>query len=196
MEKAPTITYLTDRLINCPPVFLETPSTTSEPEGISTIALLSDLKYFILGEYISREETTKLSIPKSPENINYLLIVQICIYLLFDSFFKGKKNLSEKLNSLFYEHLFNYSRVIQAKKFIVDSERREELIRFVLYCLDFVPDGETEKYALGRLSTLDSIEREKLIKETREIQIKREKEIQKAIRKREAEEAASRMSGE
>ncbi len=47
MEKAPTITYLTDRLINCPTIFLETPSTTSDPEGISTIALYSDLKFFI-----------------------------------------------------------------------------------------------------------------------------------------------------
>ncbi len=196
MEKAPTITYLTDRLINCPTIFLETPSTTSDPEGISTIALYSDLKFFILGEYISKEETTKLSFPKSPENLNYLLIVQISIYLLFDPFFKGRKNLSKKLNSLIYEHLLNYSKIVQAKKFVVDSERREELIRFILYCLDFVPDGETEKYALGRLSTLDSIEREKLVKETRQAQIKREQEIQEAIRKREAEEAASRMSGE
>ncbi len=128
--------------------------------------------------------------------MNYLLIVQISIYLLFDPFFKGRKNLSKKLNSLIYEHLLNYSKIVQAKKFVVDSERREELIRFILYCLDFVPDGETEKYALGRLSTLDSIEREKLVKETRQAQIKREQEIQEAIRKREAEEAASRMSGE
>jgi len=57
------------------------------------------------------------------------------------------------------------------------------------------PRGEPEQIARERLNTLDSIEREAIIKKTAEAKIRAQK-LREEIARREAEEAASKMSRE
>jgi hypothetical protein len=201
MNQGPSLIELLDRLVNCPAEFSLTPlvqnPTDELPKGVLYLpALFFDLYFHFTGTFPNTTQTDFLKISSKKDNINILNIYSISIYTLFHPFFKDKKELGEKLILLFKKELIGYKGLILANKFLQDPERREELIRFLLFHLGFAPNGETEKYAIGRLSTLDSIERVKLIDAARQAQIKREAEIKEAIRKREAEEAASRMTGE
>ena len=82
-----------------------------------------------------------------------------------------------------------------AQQFITDPDRREELCRIALDAAGLVPAGEDEKTAAERLAGLDSIERKKILDKTAAAQ-KRAREIREAMLRKEAEEAASKMSRE
>ncbi|HNI89908.1 MAG TPA: hypothetical protein PKX55_17275, partial [Leptospiraceae bacterium] len=73
--------------------------------------------------------------------------------------------------------------------------RREELIRFCLKELDLKPNGETDIHSIDRLTTINSIERQRVIEESKAAQ-KRAQEIREAIARKEAEEAASKWNRE
>ncbi len=202
MEKGPSIFSLINRVSETPKEFLYpvvsklSLSKIKLKNHIYVIALYSDLAYFIWGEFPNSQDLDFFYQNDQSGFENLLKIYSITIYLLHYSYFKNKPFLKEKVKSLFKEKLFPYKDIVQAEKFILDSEKREELCRFVLYHLGYIPEQENERYAIERLSSLDSIERVKLINETRKAQIVREEAIREAIRKKEAEEAASRMSGE
>ncbi|MCB1176749.1 MAG: hypothetical protein KDK36_04125, partial [Leptospiraceae bacterium] len=91
MKFGPELVYLTDRLINCPGIFLSEPFTITKKKGLSTITIYSDLNFFICEKYCDSKEITGLTLKESNENINYLTIIQITCYLLFDLFFQNKK---------------------------------------------------------------------------------------------------------
>ncbi|MBK6607158.1 MAG: hypothetical protein IPG24_17185 [Leptospiraceae bacterium] len=55
--------------------------------------------------------------------------------------------------------------------------------------------GETDNHALDRLTTVNSIERQRLIEESKAAQ-KRAQELREAIARQEAEEAASKWNRE
>jgi hypothetical protein len=84
---------------------------------------------------------------------------------------------------------------VKADQFVLDSERREELVRYCLKMLNLKPSGETDIQAKDRLTTINSIERQKVIEQSKAAQ-KRTQEIRDAIAKKEAEEAASKWNRE
>lgn len=202
MERGPSLVSLTQRLFQMPKEFLFSPilkipsNRKNLKHTIYIPAIYSDLCYFIWNEFPKAEELKFLQVSSTSSDLNLLSIYSITIYLLHYPFFKNKPFLKEKVWLLFSEKLPSYKNIIKAEKFILDAEKREELSRFVLYHLGYIPLLETERYALERLTSLDSIERIKLVEATRKAQIAREEAIREAIRRREAEEAASRMSGE
>jgi len=200
MKPGPSLISLTQRLLECPNIFLETPilefPDNFPKKSIFLLAVFSDLYFYITNEFPNSLELKFLDLTPSKENINLLNIYAITCYLLYIPFFKNQPRLKNPLLKLFKQHLVGYKTIVSSNKFLSDSQRREELVRFVLYHLGYYPLDESEKYAIERLTTLDSVERVKLIEETKKAHLKREKEIMEAIRRREAQEAASRMSGE
>lgn len=68
-------------------------------------------------------------------------------------------------------------------------------MRLCLQALDLRPWGETEIQALDRLNTVDSLERKRVMRESLAAH-KRAEEIRQAMARKEAEEAASKMTRE
>jgi hypothetical protein len=76
-----------------------------------------------------------------------------------------------------------------------DGERTEELVRSLFSVLKILPANETEKYFNDRLRSLDTLERIKILEESRKAQ-ERAQEILRKIKQVEEEEAASKYNRE
>ena len=78
------------------------------------------------------------------------------------------------------ERLRQLARLVKAELFVSDPDRREELARFVLASLDLRPAGETVEQASDRLTTLDSVERDRVLRRTAAAE-KRAREVRQAM---------------
>jgi hypothetical protein len=89
-------------------------------------------------------------------------------------------------------HLKNLANTVEAREFVQDMERREELIRVCLHALKLYLEGENRSLARDRLNALDSIERKRLMAKSRAAQ-ERARKLREAMARQKAEEAASKM---
>ena len=199
MENGPDLFYLLQRLKSCPNEFLLSPILLNPPKNykgeIQTASLVNDL---LLDLGLSEDPKiifNTLQLKHSAENVNYLQLVLIASFLIGDNWFLQSKKFGLKAKELFLNKLKPLALLVEAKQFVLDSERREELVRFCLKELNLKPNGESETHANDRLTTINSIERQKLIEESKAAQ-RRAQELREAIARREAEEAASKWNRE
>ena len=199
MDNGPDLFYLLQRLQSCPNEFLLSPILLSQPKNykgeIQTASVVNDL---LLDLGLSEDPKiifNTLQLKHSAENVNYLQLVLITSYLIGDNWFLQSKKYGLKAKELFLNKLKPLALLVEAKQFVLDSERREELVRFCLKELNLKPNGESETHANDRLTTINSIERQKLIEESKAAQ-KRAQELREAIARQEAEEAASKWNRE
>jgi hypothetical protein len=199
MDNGPDLFYLLQRLQSCPNEFLLSPILLSQPKNykgeIQTASVVNDL---LLDLGLSEDPKiifNTLQLKHSAENANYLQLVLITSYLIGDNWFLQSKKYGLKVKELFQNKLKPLALLVEAKQFVLDSERREELVRFCLKELNLKPNGESETHANDRLTTINSIERQKLIEESKAAQ-KRAQELREAIARQEAEEAASKWNRE
>ena len=199
MDNGPELFYLLQRLQSCPNEFLLSPILLSQPKNykgeIQTASVVNDL---LLDLGLSEDPKiifNTLQLKHSAENANYLQLVLITSYLIGDNWFLQSRKYGLKAKELFLNKLKPLALLVEAKQFVLDSERREELVRFCLKELNLKPNGESETHANDRLTTINSIERQKLIEESKAAQ-KRAQELREAIARQEAEEAASKWNRE
>ncbi|HOF01471.1 MAG TPA: hypothetical protein PK385_10100 [Spirochaetota bacterium] len=196
MDKGPSINYIDLRISELPPVFLNIPEVI---DGFTTTSIiLSDLLYEIFGKPMERSEING-SFTSIKSDLNYLKIIQIICYILndkwFRDYFKSNMNKIDALKHFLFTDLAEYSKINKAERFVYDGEGREELSRLLFKSLTLIPEGETEAEAKDRLASIDSIERKRVIELSKQSQ-KRVKELQEALTRKEAEEAASKMTRE
>ena len=173
----------------------ETPSYMTADGKLTLAAVISDLLFDAGGAFLNSAQVKKVQ-TQFAGNKNYLELILIICYLLHDSWFIGKGTLAAAMTKLLFNERFRQlAGAVKARQFITDVERREELVRLVLDCLSLVPEGETETKARDRLTTLDSVERIRIIEKTRKAQ-ERARQLREEMARREAEEAASKMSRE
>jgi hypothetical protein len=104
MQDGPDLYYLLQRLQNCPGEFLLPPILESSPKTykgeIYTTAVVNDL-LIALGDQPKQLEIEKLFHHKySEENKNYLQLVLITSYLLYDSWFQSADNLADPIRKV------------------------------------------------------------------------------------------------
>ncbi len=87
------------------------------------------------------------------------------------------------------------SQLVPAERLVSETERREELCRLALKACDLLPQGESAKEAEDRLAGLDSVERDRVVRASREAAA-RAKQVREALQKKAAEEAAAKVSRE
>ncbi|HOP64573.1 MAG TPA: hypothetical protein PK358_14835 [Spirochaetota bacterium] len=196
MREGPSLEAMMDRLAAIPPEFTEGMGKAGgKKSGVKLPALVNDLLTDLGGGHITPEEVKALE--TSPEKKPHLEIVAILCHIYHDPALRELSVSHEKIRKFFLsrkpEELA--SCIDDAGIFITDPERREEICRLALNVTGMYPSGENEKRAKERLATLDSVEREKILDKTREAQ-KRAREIREAMLRKEAEEAASKMSRE
>ncbi len=202
-EEGPSITYLTHRISEIPDPFLAEPTMTHKDrtEGsVSTAALLSDtLSWLGLG-FLSADEAGGFNLPADAKNRNYLLAVHCLCYLLHDPWFgefaeKKGESFRNGIMTLITRDLRRHTDAAQAGRYVTEPEGREEIGRILLDGLGLLPQGENDIVARDRFFSISSVERAKVMEKSREAQ-KRVQEIRKAMARKAAEEAASKMSRE
>jgi hypothetical protein len=119
-------------------------------------------------------------------------VAVLAAYLIADEWFLSRRELVPKICNLFLaDGLARLARLVKPERLLRDADRREEFVRLCLKLLDLRPNGETEIDAADRLNSLDSFERERVVRATA-VAERRAREVREAIARRQAQEAASR----
>jgi hypothetical protein len=182
----PPLDGLLHRLAECPPDFLR------PPDEIDLVALACD-HFRALGVAIPSQSERRClaALPNEAQRLE-----PIVLWLLRDAWFLAQPQLAPATWTLLLsDALTRLAKIVRPELFINDPDRREELVRFCLKGLDLVPAGESAVQAADRLTTLDSVERERVIRETRKAEA-RAREVREAMARKRAQEAAARYSRE
>ncbi|HNR89837.1 MAG TPA: hypothetical protein PKM65_15985 [Spirochaetota bacterium] len=198
----PSIAHLTHRLANAPAAVTNEPASAPDmPEVLTTAAMISDMIDGLGGGLLTMREATAVTALRTKAGDRIMLMLQAAAFLAADPWFVDyarahpDADLAAKTKSFLMNGLTELSKYVKPDYLVGDPEGREELARRYLAALDLVPEGETAAQAADRLTALDSVERARLIGATRESQ-KRARELREAMARREAEEAASKMTRE
>ncbi len=195
MEQGPLIESLLRHLINCPDDFLAAPRLGSQGV-VEVAAVVSDLLRELGGEALNPEQASRFGGTFSAQQQNRLQVILIGCWLLHEPWFRQRANLARPARAWLTKGLDGLSEMVSAKKLISDPDRREELVRLCLNALALCPAGETEAQAQDRLSTLDSVERQRVMRASAAAEQKRQREIRERLEREEAERAVPKYTRE
>lgn len=185
-QTGPQLEPLLHRLAECPADFL------LPPNQLDIAALVSDHFRALRRPIPGPAERRSLAAATSPAQS----LISVVLWLLRDEWFLARPELAgSSLKFLRSDSLRQLADLVRAELVISDPDRREELIRLCLKVLGLKPEGETEAQAMDRLATLDSVERDRVIRKTRAAEA-RAREVREAMARQRAAEAAARYSPE
>ena len=190
--EGPPLDRLTHRLSICPAEFLAEPKL-DDNEGVHVDAVVSDLMLDLGGSPVTPDEARHFQ--GSAKERNRLRMVLVGAWLLHDEWFQQARTAAADAYGWLRLGLSALSQLVPADQFVSDPDRREELVRHCLAALGLRPASETQAQADDRLKTLNSVEREAVIRETRE-QLERARKLREKMREEAAREAAARASRE
>lgn len=202
--EGPALAVLVKRLSECPPIFLEEPRI-GDTGHIHVDAVLYDLLLSLASIEpgsleISSQDLIQLSPPDARVR-NLLRIRLICAWLLHDEWFRvpihsvRMPSCAPNARKFLLEGLQTLAERVQAERFVTDGERREELARLTLAGLGLRPQGESIQQATDRLTALDTVERQRVLEQTRRLQEELEQR-RLALQQQAALEAAAKISRE
>lgn len=195
-REGPSLEAMMDRLACVHNDFLKKYSRLpGEPAGIYMPAIINDLLVDTGDSPLRPEET--LMAEKFRTGKNHQQLAALLCHLYHDDWFTLNRVEAGLIRGLLFSGRLARlgESVDNAEQFVTDPDRREELCRMALDAAGLYPAGENEKISAEKLAALDSIERKKILDKTREAQ-KRARELREAMLRKEAEEAASKMSRE
>ncbi|MFA6959074.1 MAG: hypothetical protein WC538_24640 [Thermoanaerobaculia bacterium] len=185
----PPIELLTRRLAETPTEFLS-PVLASDPGAVNLAAIVSDLIADLGGEPLPAE-SAKQFVARAKERDDELRLVLIASWLLHERWFIDQARFAPRALAFLSNGLGAVAKVVKPAKFVSDPDRREELARMCLAALDLLPAGESENVARDRLTTLSSVERQRVLAETRKAQEEqRRRKIEEEMARQKAAEAA------
>ena len=173
-SEGPLLAALTRRLADCPADFLGEPRIGSA--GVVPVAaVVSDLVQDLGGKPLSAKTAAPFLSQNAKQDRNRLSLTLIACWLLHDEWFLQQqaaptrdKPLADGVYAFLTSGLAELSAATTANKFISDPDRREELVRLGLKDLGLRPQGETVAQAQDRLSTLSSVERQRVMRAARQ----------------------------
>lgn len=197
--EGPSLAALVHRLAECPGEFLMAPHV-EHPAGsfqgtVHVDAVAVDVMVFMGGALPAVADTKALRRGRGTAPANHLRVALVACWLLADRWFAGRRSCAESMLDLLVTRLAPLADVVPAADFVSDPDRREELVRVCLAALGLRPALEGVAEAADRLTALDSVERVKLVRETKRAE-ERARAIREAMAKKEAEEAAARYGRE
>ncbi|WP_018610576.1 hypothetical protein [Uliginosibacterium gangwonense] len=184
----PSLEILLRRLAETPQDFLDAPRTGKSGQ-LHVSALIFDLSHQI-GQPFTEAELRTLS----GTDANGMTLCAIACWLLSDDTLQGRIS-KPRLLPFLGQTLQALAAEYKAERYLLDPERREELVRITLADLGLLPAGETAAQAQDRLQALSSTERRRIIAAAREAE-KRAREIREALIKKAAAEAADKYTRE
>jgi hypothetical protein len=190
-RQGPSIESLVHRLSEAPEDFVQI-AEHDAPNSL-LIALVCDHFRRLQAPLPSSNELDHLH--PSRAHGKRLSLVALAVWLLRDEWFTERKELAAATAELLCTGFTEIAELIGAQQFVHDPDRREEFARYCLHALHVIPRGETKAQAADRFSALDSVERVRVLRATREAE-SRARKIREAMARKAAEEAATRYSPE
>ncbi|MBI2212270.1 MAG: hypothetical protein HYU52_01375 [Acidobacteria bacterium] len=188
-QPGPPIELLTRRLSETPSEFLA-PVLVNDAKAVRLAAVVSDLLSDLGGEPLTPAGAKHFE-SKDSRRDDELRLVLIASWLLHDRWFIDRHSFGPAARTFLAEGLIALAKIVKPAKFVSDPDRREELARLCLSALGLVPAGESETVARDRLTTLSSVERQRVLAETRRAQEEqRRRKIEEEMARRKAAEAA------
>lgn len=190
MKQGPPLDTLTRHLADCPTVFLSEPRTSKGKGRVDVLAVVSDLMEGWGRPLQSNErKRLKLELRNRPR----------ARMILLGSYLLSHPDLTSSARDQAAEWLSGFqelSALVQVENLVQEPDRREEFARLCLDALGLVPEGETQSQAADRLLTLSSVEREKLLEESRKAQAEARRIREELAKKKREQEAAPYWSRE
>lgn len=193
-DDGPLLESLTHRLAECPPEFLLAPRTRSGDGEVDVAAIVFD-HFRAMSVPLLANALPPLTHDGSKAAANRLRLIAVATWLLDDEWFLARPALAHPMWSLLAKELNDLATVVKAEHVVNDPDRREELVRVCLKYLGLHPSGETESQARDRLTMLDSAERLKVVRQTRDAEA-RARKIREQMAAEAARAAAARYSPE
>ena len=194
LGEGPLLETLTRRLAECPAEFLAEPRF-GKSGVVHVDAVVSDLVVSLGGPPLTKDEAALFQRTEAKKHRNLYALVLIACWLLNDAWFRERGALAEMARKFLFTGLDELAELVKAPQCVSDPDRREELARLCLHALELHPAGETLAQAQDRLATLNTAERQRVIKAAREAEA-RAQAIREAMAKKAAEEAADKWSRE
>lgn len=193
-EEGPLLEILTRRLTECPADFLAEPRI-GKSGAVHVEAVVVDLLRDLGGEPLTKGQAALFQSKDARQDRNRLSLTLIACWLLHDEWFRNQKRFAAQVYLFLSEGLTELAGLIPAPRFVSDPDRREELARLCLRQLGLRPAGESAAQAQDRLTTLNTAERQRVIRAAREAE-ERARAIREAMAQKAAEEAADKWTRE
>ncbi len=180
----PTISELIHHIKQCPTGFIGLPMQKGCGE-VATEALVNDALRAITGS-LTAPRLVEIDADRRSEN--ELRLMQVCCWLMTHPSFSGTS--CEKLQKFLLTGLGDVAEVVNTEAWISDEERAEELARLLLAAIDKIPANESAAEARDRLDSVNTVQRRKVIEESRAA-IERTRELRRKMAEAKAREAAN-----
>lgn len=184
-SEGPQLETLTHRLSECPDDFLLPP--VGPKTGVIHVHVLASDHFRALGI-----EPVKIELSGGDRHQS---LVALAVWMLHDDWFLKRPDLAALTQTLFRDSLAKLSLVVTAEQCVRDPDRREEFSRHCLAQLNLRPQGETIEQAVDRYNTLDSTERDRVMRDMRAAEA-RARQVREKMAKRAAAEAAAKTTRE
>jgi hypothetical protein len=194
MEEGPPLETLTRRLAECPADFLAEPRIGSAGV-VQVAAVVGDLLMDLGCGPLSPEQARLFRGGATPRERNRLRLVLVACWLLYEPWFNGRLNLAQPALALLSTGLSELADLVPVPRFVTDPDRREELARWCLAALDLRPAGESAAQTQDRLTALNSMERQRVIRAARQAEA-RARQVREAMAREAAKEASMKTMRE
>jgi hypothetical protein len=196
-DTGPQLESLLRHLSECPSEFWET--CQQKGGAVQIAAIICD--HFRPDLVIDSSPFVRRLLSNNPiraEVKRHYALLAISVWLLRHPWFRQQSKPSQQTDMarlawdwLQSHSLRDLSQILSADQFVADPDRREELARACLAALNYRPSGETQSQADDRRTTLDSVERKRVLEATAAAE-RRAREVREAMAKKKALESASR----
>lgn len=198
----PELDGLTHWLTDCPSEFYQLPidtgsviQPTKRGASVASIDVAAIVSDHLRDHELPLAVIRKVCAAMARKSLSEQRLIAIVVWLLREHWLMRQKPLADRIASLLTQGLGELARTIDPASAVTDPDRREELTRFCLRELGLRPAGETIEQARDRLNTLDSVERVRIVSQTRDAE-SRARAIRQAMATKRAQEAAARYSPE
>jgi hypothetical protein len=189
-SEGPELETLLHRLAECPPEFWQVTAEKDRP-AVDVTAIVCDHMRQMAPADPPERQTFALEGIRGGKPARQALVSIVC-WLLHDEWLLARPEFAPAMWDLFVsKQLTERAAMVKPEKFVSDADRREELVRVCLSALGLRPQGETAAQATDRMTTLDSVERDRVLRATAAAE-KRARQIREAMARAAAQEAASR----
>jgi hypothetical protein len=191
-HEGPTLEHLLRRLAEAPSDFLPPPRTKAGQGSVHVDAVVGDLLAMHGFDVAEDDAWTPDGSGPSVRRAGVALLMS---WLLADPEILAHAPAKTALLSLLTQGAAELAGQNPAARYRDDPERREEMVRFCLARLDLRPAGETVTQATDRLTTLSSIERNRVLIASRRAE-ERARAIREALVRKAARESADKYTRE
>lgn len=190
-QDGPPLEQLLRRLAATPAAFLGEPRVRTGGHVVVEAVVFDTIND--LGHRMTADELDHFA-RRDPRERNWLRVVLIASWLVHEEPFR-QAQVGQRVLHWLTRDTRELSEVVVAGQFVSDPDRREELARRLLAALDWIPAGETAPQAADRLTTVDSVERARVLADTA-VKRHRAQQVRKKMEEERAREAAARYSRE